>query len=440
MPSERVVSFRDVLAFAIGGGWGQETPSTKESHRVRVIRGTDMPGVLGLELRDVPVRYEAASKVEKRRLRHGDIVLEISGGSSAKGQPTGRTVFIDDRVLATLGDTVIPASFCRLVRVNPEVICARFAYYWLQDMYVSGRAFAYESQSTGISNFQFERFLDAEQLYLPSMAEQEAIAGTLAAIDDRRVLLRQTNATLEAIAQALFKSWFIDFDPVRANAEGREPEGMDAATAALFPAEFEESAVRLIPKGWRMGSVRDVCSIFDSRRVPLSGKERAARRGPYPYYGAAALMDYVDDFLFDGIYLLLGEDGSVTNSDGTPVMQYVWGKLWVNNHAHVVQGANGVSTEHLMLGLRNFDFTPYVTGAVQAKLNQGNLFRIPFLIPSPAIAVAFAAEIEPLYAKFRANREQSQTLAEMRDVLLPRLISGRLRLPEARAQVEEALA
>ncbi len=117
-------------------------------------------------------------------------------------------------------------------------------------------------------------------------------------------------------------------------------------------------------------------------------------------------------------------------------MQYVWGRFWVNNHAHVLQGANGVSTEHLMLGLQRLDLTPYVTGAVQAKLNQANLFRVPFVIPSSPVATAFAAEVESLYAKLRNNKAQAQVLADIRDALLPRLISGKLRLPEVEAALE----
>ena len=151
-------------------------------------------------------------------------------------------------------------------------------------------------------------------------------------------------------------------------------------------------------------------------------------------------MDHVDGFIFDGVYLLLGEDGSVTNSDGTPITQYVWGRFWVNNHAHVLQGANGVRTEHLLLALRGVDFTPYVTGAVQAKLNQANLFRIPFLRADPKVSEAFGSEVAPLYEKLRANSEQAMTLSTLRDALLPRLISGKLRLPEAEEQVEAALA
>ena len=167
---------------------------------------------------------------------------------------------------------------------------------------------------------------------IPPEIERNQISDFVLALDDRITLLRETNATLEAIAQAIFKSWFVDFDPVRAKMEGRTPEGMDEATAALFPDSFEESELGLVPRGWSHVSLREVASIFDSKRVPLSGQDRAKRQGPYPYYGAAALMDSVDDYLFDGVYLLMGEDGSVVGAEGYPVTQYVWGKIWVNNH------------------------------------------------------------------------------------------------------------
>lgn len=102
---------------------------------------------------------------------------------------------------------------------------------------------------------------------VPPKAVQNSIVGVLGTLDDRITLLRETNATLEAIAQALFKSWFVDFDPVRAKQEGRAPEGMDEATAALFPDGFEESELGLVPRGWSYVSLRDVVSIFDSKRV-----------------------------------------------------------------------------------------------------------------------------------------------------------------------------
>jgi len=264
----------------------------------------------------------------------------------------------------------------------------------------------------------------------PRVAEQKAIAETLGALDDKIELNRRMNETLEAIARALFRSWFVDFDPVRAKLDGRQPNGLCEDVAALFPDHFEESRLGLIPKGWRAGVLGEVIEVFDSKRIPLSGRERDQRRGSYPYYGAASVMDFVDGYLFDGIYVLMGEDGSVTNDDGTPVTQYVWGKFWVNNHAHVLQGKNGISTEHLLLHLKDSNIAAFVTGAVQAKLNQGNMNRIPFVIPPQKIGKSFAETIAPLFAKIRANRDQSATLANLRESLLPRLISGEIRIKE----------
>ena len=256
--------------------------------------------------------------------------------------------------------------------------------------------------------------------------EQKAIAAVLGALDYKIELNLRMNATLEAMARALFQSWFVDFDPVRAKLDGRQPAGIDPGSVALFPGHLEHKVEGVIPTGWTATTLGEVIEISDSKRIPLSGREREARRGKYPYHGAASVMDYVDDFLFDGIHVLMGEDGSVINEDGTPVLQYVWGKFWVNNHAHVLRGKNGISTEHLLLHLKGCSIAPFVNGAVQPKLNQGNMKRIPFMLPPPEIGQAFAKAIDPLFAQIRTNIEQSRTLATLRDTLLPKLLSGEL--------------
>ena len=151
-------------------------------------------------------------------------------------------------------------------------------------------------------------------------------------------------------------------------------------------------------------------------------------------------MDFVDDYLFDGIYLLTGEDGSVANASGFSIMQYVWGKFWVNNHAHILQGKAGLATEHVMLALQGINITPYITGAVQAKLSQTNMWRINILKPSLQLSEYFGSILEPLFVRFRHNAEQAKTLSTLRDTLLPRLISGQLRLPQAGSATREALA
>jgi type I restriction enzyme S subunit len=282
---------------------------------------------------------------------------------------------------------------------------------------------------------------DFDKLFLPYPARhvQESIGRIYFDLCAKIELNRRMNATLESMARALFQSWFVDFDPVRAKLDGRPPAALDPATAALFPAHFDHKAEGVVPTGWRATTLGEVIEISDSKRIPLSGREREARKGKYPYHGAASVMDYVDDFLFDGIYALMGEDGSVINEDGTPVLQYVWGKFWVNNHAHVLRGKNGISTEHLLLHLKGSNIAPFVNGAVQPKLNQGNMNRIPFMLPPPEIGQAFAKAIEPLFAQIRANTDQSRTLATLRDTLLPKLLSGKLSVGTVDCTMEEVL-
>jgi type I restriction enzyme S subunit len=124
------------------------------------------------------------------------------------------------------------------------------------------------------------------------------------------------------MARALFKSWFVDFEPVRAKAEGRDP-GLPQPLADLFPDSFDDSELGEIPRGWEVATVGEHMANFDSKRVPVSGAERAKRQGPYPYHGASGVMDHVDTYLFDGIHLLVGEDGS--RSDPSSRHSTYWG-------------------------------------------------------------------------------------------------------------------
>ncbi|OGW49179.1 MAG: hypothetical protein A2V62_09935 [Nitrospirae bacterium RBG_19FT_COMBO_58_9] len=279
---------------------------------------------------------------------------------------------------------------------------------------------------------------------IPPLPEQRAIAHILGTLDDKIELNRRMNETLEAMARALFKSWFVDFLPVRANMEARNRKartqagGLPKPLADLFPDSFEDSELGEIPKGWRISSVGDHMVNFDSKRVPVSGGERAKRQGQYPYHGAAGVMDHVEDYLFDGIYILVGEDGSVVQSNGMAVTQYVWGKLWVNNHAHVLQGKSAVSTEQLYLYFHFESVVPYVTGAVQPKLSQGRMNTMPFVFAGTGVCLAFAKMVQPLFAKLRANADMNTTLAALRDALLPKLISGELRIDAAERFIKES--
>jgi len=231
--------------------------------------------------------------------------------------------------------------------------------------------------------------------------EQQAIASILTTFDDKIELLQAQNQTLETIAQTIFKEWF-----------GKYQVGDE------------------LPEGWRVGKLGNVVNLFDSQRIPLSKSQREERKGSYRYYGATNIMDYIDDYIFDGIYLLFAEDGSVIDENGNPVLQYVWGKFWVNNHAHIIQGTNGLSTELLYVFCKNMRVESIINGAVQLKINQRNLLGFDIVIPKKEFLLKLDNLIQPLFEKVRKNTQQIQTLQATRDTLLPKLMSGKVRVDE----------
>ena len=234
-----------------------------------------------------------------------------------------------------------------------------------------------------------------------SLKEQIAIAKILTAFDDKIENLQAQNKTLETTAQTIFKEWF-----------GKYQIGDE------------------LPDGWRVGKLEEVVDVFDSKRIPLSKAQREEKKGKYRYFGATSVMDYVDDFLFDGIYLLFAEDGSVIDNNGNPFLQYVWGKFWVNNHTHILKGKNGFSTELLYVFCKKMRVSGIVNGAVQLKINQKNLLNFELIIPSNNILEKLDLIIQPLLFKLRINSDQIQTLKKTRDTLLPKLMSGQLRVSE----------
>ena len=273
------------------------------------------------------------------------------------------------------------------------------------------------------------------QLPIPTRSEQRAIAHILGTLDDKIELNRRMNETLEAMARALFKSWFVDFDPVRAKMEGRDT-GLPQDIADLLPDRLVDSEMGEIPEGWEVATLGTVIELHDRKRIPLNKGQRADRQGSYPYYGAAGVLDYVDGYLFDGVHILTGEDGSVVDAHGHPVVQYVWGRFWVNNHAHVIKGTKDISDEHLYLHLKSTNITPFVTGAVQPKLNQKNLKAIPLVVPADSTSRAFSRLVAPLFAIVRHNADQSRLLPALRDGLLPKLISGEMRVSRSAPNAE----
>ena len=198
---------------------------------------------------------------------------------------------------------------------------------------------------------------------------------------------------------------------------------------ALYNHSFPYTVSDILPEDWRLGTVSEIIEIHDSKRIPLSGAQRnKMEKKIYPYYGAASLMDYVDEYIFDGKYLLLGEDGTVVDDAGFPILQYVWGQFWVNNHAHILTGKLGYNVESLYMLFKQTPVKSIVTGAVQPKISQTNLKSIPVVIPPANLIRAFNNQVNEMFTLIRNIEEENKSLATLRDSLLPKLMSGEIDL------------
>ncbi|HRP75045.1 MAG TPA: restriction endonuclease subunit S [Rhodocyclaceae bacterium] len=313
-----------------------------------------------------------------------------------------------------------------------------FTYYLLTTVDLA-------SHNSGSAQPSLNRnYLYSIPLQVPLPPEQRQIAEVLRSLDDRITLLRETNATLEAIAQALFKSWFVDFDPVRAKAEGRSPDGMDEATAALFPDGFEESELGLVPRGWAIGVLGDIAQT--SRRQV---KASELHEGQY-YVG----LEHISrkSLTLSSWDLAEGLESAKAVFDEGDIL---FGKLRPYFHKVVIAPFEGVcSTDILVCRPVSADYygvaamhlfsesiihyaDRFSNGAKMPRVNWKDLAAYPLAIPPASIARAYSETIEPMLSKMRGNTQQAQTLATLRDTLLPRLISGQLRLPEAEREIQE---
>lgn len=210
------------------------------------------------------------------------------------------------------------------------------------------------------------------------------------------VVIATLNDNLLATTQAIYKSWFVDFEP------------------------FDN----VCPSDWGNGCVDDIAEFYDSMRKPLSSLERADMERIYPYYGAVSIVDYVDDFIFDGEYLLLSEDGIyVVDENGHPLLQHITGKFWANNHAHILKGKSGFNEDSLYLFLANTNMAPIVTGAAQPKINQANLKSFPITIPTSEVIENFNALIQPFFDQRLSNEAEVKKLESLKDLLLSRLVN-----------------
>jgi type I restriction enzyme S subunit len=367
-------------------------------------------------------------------------------GVSCIGWQMGRAVLLDR-------PTITNQQINSIV-VDEKIADRAFVYYALRSRRKELFALGAGGSRTPILNKgDFERL----PFVLPPLVQQRAIAHILGTLDDKIELNRQTHETLEAMARALFKSWFVDFDPVRAKAEGRQPSGMDAETANLFPSEFVESELGEIPKGWRCVRLTDVTSKIGSGATPRGGDKAYVEEG-VTFIRSQNVYD--SEFVWQGLVSITDDDArklsGVTVQPEDVLLNITGASILrtcvvapdvlparVNQHVAIVRASDGVPPRFLSLHLLRSDTKNYLlgmdAGASRQAVTKGHIESVPLVLPSDSVLQRFRILTDPLFQAIGVNTKQGRSLAAIRDVILPRLLSGDLSVGGA-DDLNEAIA
>ena len=427
---EDILDRRGVTPFKLGSNFklaGHRVISAKVVKGSRIDLSADEPRFV-----DRPT-FQRWMRTE---LRADDVILTSEA-------PLGELAYVAADVDWCLGQRLFA------IRTVKHELHGRYLFYALQGSDLANQLQARGTGTTVIGIRQSE--LRKLEVILPPLAEQKAIAAILGALDDKIDLNRQMNRTLEEMASALFKSWFIDFDPVTAKLEGRQPFGMDAATAGLFPGEFEETAEGAVPKGWSIRSLRDILDI-NPKRV-LKGTEPA----PYlemsnaPTAGHApsttALRVPISGVRFMNGDTLLAkitpclENGKTAFVDFLEEGQVGWG----STEFIVMRSRGSIPLAFAYLLARHPEFRDHavqsMTGSSgRQRVDVDSLTRWSMAVPQgPAVWAQFDGAVGPWFKMAGANIRESQTLTALRNLLLPLLVSGEVRIKNAEKLVEAAL-
>lgn len=353
------------------------------------------------QLKDVCTRLSSGKSIKSEKISQNG-VYPVFGGNGVRGYTD---IYNFDGECAIIGRQ---GAFCGNVRYfsgkaymteHAVVVCANEmnnTHYlaYLLSMMNLGRLSG-QSAQPGLS----VKTLGNQEIKLPKLEYQNKVVKIISSLEEKIENNKKINDNLLNQAQVLYKQYFAY------NVDDK------------------------LPNGWRIGNIGEIIEIHDSKRIPLSSAKRVKmNKKKYPYYGAASLMDYVDNYIFDGKYLLLGEDGTVIDNAGYPILQYVWGQFWVNNHAHILTGKLGFNVESLYMLFKQTSVKSIITGAVQSKISQTNLCSIKVVIPPEKLITEYNRLIEPLFTLFRANVEENKSLSIFRDAILPKLLSGKINI------------
>ena len=359
------------------------------------------------------VSPQVASDAGEFELQHNDILIAMTG-------------YIGDIAMVRHRDlpAVLNQRVGRFSIRDPNRIDNRFLFYSLRYKGVRKKIenLGYGSAQPNVS----PSLVHSVDIPLPPLSEQRAIAHILGTLDDKIELNRRMNETLEAMARALFKSWFVDFDPVRAKMEGRHT-GLPQHLSDLFPDRLADSELGYIPHGWEVRSLRDLIVLAYGKALP----ERKRRHGHIPVYGSNGPIGWHDEQLIDGPGIIVGRKGNPGLVRWSPTAFYP-----IDTTFYVVPKDNGLGLSFLFYALKAQDLPSIASDSAVPGMNRNLAYMNQAVVPPTHIVDSFSKRAKAISTRQYALEKESRTLAALRDTLLPKLISGEIRVGDAEMALE----
>ena len=352
----------------------------------------------------------------RRKIRKGDIVYS-----------TVRPNKNHFGIIKNCPDNFLVSTAFAVIRGRPNLADTSFIYYYItQKSIINFFHTLAEHSSSAYPSLQMND-IEIFEITLPPIKEQKAIAHILGSLDDKIELNRRMNETLEEMAKGLFKSWFVDFDPVRAKIDGRwQPgqslTGLPAELYDLFPDRLVSSELGEIPEWWQVYTVGDCATIKGGKQIKRTEFDDNA---DFPIFGGAGQMGFTTKYNADGYVITVGRVGAYCGN----FVAYR-GKAWVNNNASRVTALEHIPSEWLFLSLRELDMETIKKGAAQPFVSNGDIAKMKMVVPDKEILSYFQKLVKPIMLRREFNDDETATLIQIRDTLLPKLISGEIRVDE----------
>ncbi len=362
----------------------------------------------------VYITPDAAQKLRNVIIEPCDVLINITGDSVAR--------------VCLAPDEFLPArvnQHVAILRVNPEEFDHRYLRYYLASTKMQNYLLTIASTG-GTRNALTKSMLESLEVSKPSLEIQKLIADILESLENRVQLNLRANQTLEQMAQAIFKSWFVDFDPVKAKMNGEQPEGMDSATASLFPDKLVESDLGLIPEGWEPKQLKDILELVYGKAL----KKTDRVEGDVPVYGSGGLTGYHNQSLVEGPGIIVGRKGTVGSVYWEPKSFYPIDTVFY------VKPKARYSLSYCYLILQNLGLENMNTDAAVPGLNRNNAYRLEVLTSSQDVLNKFESLMHSFQSKIDGNNAQNVSLERLRDTLLPKLLSGEIQLGQAQELAE----